>query len=137
MRGQASLHGLYNPDRFSGPAQRNAAGGLDPITWEQGEEILAAKLSEAIRKGGSGRIVIMTGLITGSLNDLTGMWLSELGQANGHIMYETWSYEPLKKANQAVFGRDAIPSYRFDELDFLISFNAGFLETWIAARQAS
>ena len=132
MRGQASLHGLYNPDRFPGPMQRNAAGGLDPITWERGEAILAAKLSEAVRKGGSGRIVIMTGLVTGSLHDLTGLWLSEMGQRNGHIMYETWSYEPLKKANQAVFGRDAIPTYRFDELDFLISFNAGFLETWIS-----
>ena len=37
MRGQASLHGLYNPDRFTGPMRRNAAGGFDPITWEQGE----------------------------------------------------------------------------------------------------
>ena len=74
----------------------------------------------------------MTDLITGSLRDLTGLWLSEMGQRNGHIMYETWSYEPLKKAGQVVFGRDAIPTYRFDELDFLISFNAGFLETWIS-----
>ena len=51
MRGQASLHGLYNPDRFRGPMLRNAAGGFDPITWERGEAILAAKLSEAVRKG--------------------------------------------------------------------------------------
>ncbi len=132
MRGQASLHGLYNPDRFTGPMRRNEAGGFDPITWDQGEEILAAKLSEAVRKGGSGRVLIMTDLITGSLHDLTGLWLSEMDQRDGHIMYEPWSYEPLKKANQAVFGRDAIPAYRFDELDFLISFNAGFLETWIS-----
>jgi len=132
MRGQASLHGLYNPDRFQGPMQRNAAGGFDPITWDQGEAVLAAKLSEAVSKGGSGRIVVMTDLITGSLSDLTGMWLNEMGQKNGHIIYEPWSYEPLRKANQAVFGRDAIPAYRLDELDFLISFNAGFLETWIS-----
>jgi molybdopterin-containing oxidoreductase family iron-sulfur binding subunit len=132
MRGQASLHGLYNPDRFQGPVLRNGAGGFDPITWERGEAILAGKLAEAVRKGGSGRVVVMTGLITGSLLDLTGLWLHEMGQRNGHIMYETWSYEPLRKANQAVFGRDAIPTYRFDELDFLISFNAGFLETWIS-----
>ena len=132
MRGQASLHGLYNPDRYPGPMLRNAAGGLDHITWERGEEILATKLSEALRKGDGGRIVVMTDLITGSLHDLTGLWLNEMGQRNGHIIYEPWSYEPLKKANQVVFGRDAIPTYRFDELDFLISFNAGFLETWIS-----
>jgi molybdopterin-containing oxidoreductase family iron-sulfur binding subunit len=132
MRGQASLHGLYNPDRFYGPMQAKAGGGFEPITWDRGEAILAAKLSEAVRKGGSGRIVIMTDLITGSLNDLTGMWLNEMGEKNGHIMYEPWSYESLKKANQVVFGRGSIPTYRFDELDFLISFNAGILETWIS-----
>ncbi len=132
MRGQASLHGLYNPDRFYGPMQRNVYGGLDPIAWERGEAILAAKLSDAVQKGGSGRIVIMTDLITGSLSDLTGMWLNEMGQQNGHLIYETWSYEPLRKANQVVFGQASIPTYRFDELDFLISFNAGILETWIS-----
>ena len=132
MRGQASLHGLYNPDRYPGPMLRNQAGGLDPVTWERGEEVLAAKLAEAVRKGDGGRIVVMTDLMTGSLHDLTGLWLNEMGQQNGHVMYETWSYEPLKKADEVVFGRDAIPTYRFDELDFLISFNAGFLETWIS-----
>jgi len=132
MRGQASLHGLYNPDRFPGPMKANTAGGFDPITWDQGEAILAGRLADTVRKGGSGRIVIMTELITGSLNDLTGMWLNAMGQQDGHIMYEPWSYEPLKKANQAVFGRDVVPTYRLDEIDFLISFNAGFLETWIS-----
>jgi len=132
LRGQASLHGLYNPDRFWGPMQRNVYGALDPITWERGEAILAEKLSAAMAKGGGGRIVIVTGLVTGAIKDLTEMWLSEMGQENGHIMYEPWSYESLKKANQVVFGRDAVPQYRFDELDFLISFNAGFLETWIS-----
>jgi molybdopterin-containing oxidoreductase family iron-sulfur binding subunit len=131
IRGQASLHGLYNPDRFYGPMLQNPGGGFDPITWERGESILSSKLTEAVGKG-DGRIVVMTDLITGSLHDLTGFWLNEMGRHSAHVMYETWSYEPLRKANQTVFGIDAIPAYRFDELDFLISFNAGLLETWIS-----
>lgn len=131
MRGQASLHGLYNPDRFPGPMLRNASGGFDPIAWDRGEAILTDKLAESARKGG-GRVVVMTDLITGSLRDLTEYWLNDLDRQNVHIMYETWSYEPLRKANQVVFGRDAVPTYRLDEPDFLISFNAGFLETWIS-----
>ena len=91
MRGQASLHGLYNPDRFQGPMLRKPDGGFDPITWELGEAILSSKLTEAVRKVDSGRIVVMTDLITGSLRDLTGFWLNEMGQQNGHVMYETWS----------------------------------------------
>src|ERR671915_319741 len=35
-RGQASLQGLYNPDRFRGPmARRNPRGPLAPISWDE------------------------------------------------------------------------------------------------------
>ncbi|MHC1728815.1 MAG: molybdopterin-dependent oxidoreductase [Syntrophobacteraceae bacterium] len=132
MRGQASLHGLYNPDRFRGPMRRKAEGGFEPVTWEQGEAFLDSKLAEAVRKGGSDRIVFMTDLTTGSLSGLSSHWMAEMGQAGGQVTYEPYSYEPLRKANATVFGIDAIPAYKFDELDFLISFNAGFLETWIS-----
>jgi molybdopterin-containing oxidoreductase family iron-sulfur binding subunit len=132
MRGQASLHGLYNPDRFHGPMQRKASGKLEPVTWEQGEDFLTTQLAEAVKKGGNGRIVFMTDLLGGSLSDLTDLWLSAMGQQDTHLIYETYAYEPLRKANLVVFGINAVPTYRFDEIDFLISFNAGFLETWLS-----
>lgn len=132
LRGQASLHGLYNPDRYAGPLGRQPSGKLQPISWEQGEAILDKRLAEIVKKGRGDRIVFLTDLITGSLSDLTGHWLTELGQPDGHILYETYSYEPLRTANRVVFGRDVVPSYRIDRADFLISFNAGFLETWIS-----
>src|SRR6266478_10007845 len=34
-RGQAALQGLYNPDRVTGPMQRNAAGQLEATTWDK------------------------------------------------------------------------------------------------------
>ena len=37
-----------------------------------------------------------------------------------------------RKANQVVFGTSRIPDYRIDQCDFLISFGANFLETWIS-----
>lgn len=132
MRGQASLHGLYNPERFRGPMRRKAEEGFEPVSWEQGEELLQSRLAEVLRKGGGERIAFMTDLMTGSLNDLARHWMAEMGQRDGPVVYEPYSYEPLRRANKIVFGADAVPGYRFDEIDFLISFNAGFLETWIS-----
>lgn len=132
QRGQTSLHGLYNPDRFRGPMTKNAQGKLEPIPWDKAEEIFLQKVNEIVKQGKSDRIVFMTGLTTGTMKDVIGRWVSETGSPNGHVIYEPFSYEPLRKANQTVFGKDSIPWYRIDRADFLISFNAGFLETWLS-----
>ncbi len=131
-RGQASLQGLYNPDRFHSPMQRNAAGVLEPVAWDKAEEKFLQTVGGILERGRGDRIVFMTELTTGTLNDLQNLWLKEMGQPAGHIIYEPLAYEPLKKANQIVFGFDGIPAYRLDQADFLISFNAGFLETWLS-----
>ncbi|MFZ2448201.1 MAG: molybdopterin-dependent oxidoreductase [Syntrophobacteraceae bacterium] len=132
MRGQASVHGLYNPDRYPGPMRRQQGGELGRISWDEGLGALGSKLDDIVKKGRGERIVFMTELITGSLADLAGHWLSEFGQPGGPVIYEPYAFEPLRKANRVVFGRDAVPSYKIDRADFLISFNAGFLETWIS-----
>ncbi len=132
MRGQASLHGLYNPDRFHSPMMRKGETDLQPVSWEDGLALLDARLDRIVRSNRGERVFLVTDLITGSLKDLAGTWLSELGQPDGHIMYEPYAYESLKKAAQVVFGTGSIPYCRIDRADFLISFNAGFLETWIS-----
>jgi len=48
------------------------------------------------------------------------------------ILYEPFSYEALRKANQIVFGIDGLPTYRIDRADFLVAFGAPFLETWLS-----
>lgn len=141
VRGQASLHGLYNPDRFGGPLQRTAQGKFEPISWDKAEELFVQHLAKIVESGRGERIVFITDLMTGTMKDLTTLWLAEMGNAAGPVLYEPFAYEPLRKANQVVFGFDGIPSYHIDQADFLISFNAGFLETWISnveyARQFS
>jgi len=47
-------------------------------------------------------------------------------------LWEPLAYEYLRKGNQISFGLDLIPSYRIDQADFLISFGADFLETWLS-----
>lgn len=133
MRGQASLHGLYNPDRCPGPMARKQDGTFAPIAWEEGEAILVSRLSEIVKNGRADRVIFMTDLITGSLGDLVGLWLASFGQKpDAHITYEPYAYESLRTANKIVFGADAVGTCRIDQADVLVSFNAGFLETWIS-----
>jgi len=130
-RGQACLQGLYNPDRIKGPQKRTAQDRFEPLTWEQGEDLLLQHILPLIEKGRGERIVLLTDLVTGSLKDLILLWLSQLGPGS-HLIYEPLAYEPLRRANQIVFGVDGIPSCRLDHADLLLSFGADFLETWLS-----
>jgi anaerobic selenocysteine-containing dehydrogenase/Fe-S-cluster-containing dehydrogenase component len=130
-RGQASVQGLYNPDRFRGALQRDARGSFDPVSWEQAENLLVQKLSKVGGHGKKTRILFLSELITGTTKDLMTHWLAQMGSGE-LILYEPFSYEPLQKANQIVFGIKGIPAYRIDRADFLISFGAPFLETWLS-----
>ena len=88
-------------------------------------------LSSAKVKGRRDRVVFLTDLVTGTERGLIRRWLAALGSTQ-HVMYEPFAYEALRKANQTVFGADAIPAYHIDKADFLLSFGANFLETWVS-----
>lgn len=129
-RGQASLHGLYNPDRFPGPCRR-MGGKLTPASWPAGLDTMIARLKALRAQGRGKRIVFLSTLQTGAMEELIGIWMEALGGGE-RIIYEPFAYELLRTANRIVFGFDGIPTYRIDEADFLISFGAGFLETWLS-----
>ncbi|MFH1490530.1 MAG: 4Fe-4S dicluster domain-containing protein, partial [Pseudomonadota bacterium] len=48
------------------------------------------------------------------------------------LVFEPFAYESLKAANKALFGLEGLASYRLDRADFLVSFGADFLETWLS-----
>jgi anaerobic selenocysteine-containing dehydrogenase/Fe-S-cluster-containing dehydrogenase component len=139
-RGQASLQGLYNPDRYSGPLILKEKGKFSPLSWEQGEAMLIQTLNKLAREGRGERITFLSELSDTSLKDLVDYWLAEMGSKNLWL-YEPYAYEPLRRANEKIFQFNGLPHYRIDRADFLISFGAGFLETWISnlefARQFS
>ena len=125
--GQASLQGLYNPDRVRSPLRYNAeTKRLEPVGWETAEGIFSEKLNSL----GSGKIVYLSNDVSGTYEKLVSEFLKPLG--GKHYVYETFSYEPIKKANSIVFGRNEIPTYRIDKADYLLSFGADYLETWLS-----
>jgi molybdopterin-containing oxidoreductase family iron-sulfur binding subunit len=125
-RGQAALQGTYNPDRVRGPLARTAAGTFEPIAWEDA----LARVAGQIDGVGDG-LWFLTGHEAGSFADLVRQWLAAFGSAN-HVVFEPFGYEALRQAAVEAFGIDAIPQYRLDQAEYVLSFGADFLETWLS-----
>ncbi|MFQ5847244.1 MAG: molybdopterin-dependent oxidoreductase [Candidatus Methylomirabilales bacterium] len=128
-RGQASLQGLYNPDRLRQPQRKGTDGQWRPIAWEEGEKLLATHLAEL--RGQGNRIAFVTPLLTGSVDHLIEAWLEAFGGGR-HLRYEAVSYESLREANRVAFGTDAIPFYDLEQTELILAFGADFLETWLS-----
>ena len=129
MRGQAALQAIYHPDRLTGPMQK-IAGRWKPISNEDAIDLVRGKAAAAGAKGRN-RVKIMTETVGESMMALMtaalGNWRSKKP-----IVFEPFAYESLKTANREVFRVSGLPSYRMEKSDFLVSFGADFLETWLS-----
>jgi molybdopterin-containing oxidoreductase family iron-sulfur binding subunit len=103
-----------------------------PVAWDEAQKSLADKLQGLVKGKQGSKIALVSGLETGSLGKLMDEWTRALG-ARPRISYEPLGYEALRAANRATFGRDSIPHYAIEDADYLLSFGADFLETWLGA----
>ena len=109
-RGQASVQGVYHPDRYQGPSiLESDVGSTRNVSWSVAEQQLAAQLAAA-----RGSIVYLTGNYGPTMSRLADEFAAAVGARRV-------SYTPLE---------DAPRDLRFDDADFLVSFGADFLETW-------
>jgi len=124
-QGHAALQHLYNPDRFTGPMQR-VNGQLQPISWEQAEQLLAARIRDS-----GGNFVFLHGHTGPSLGSL----IAQVSDAAGgtHLRHESMEDLPLREAARIAFGIDETPHYNIGAARFLISFGADFLGSWGAS----
>ncbi|UCF57669.1 MAG: nitrate reductase, partial [Deltaproteobacteria bacterium] len=129
MRGQAALQGPYNPDRIHTPLLREK-DGWRPISFSAAEALLKKRAKVAARRG-RGRVRMVTEVVGESLMRLFAESLQKWG-SGGLLVFEPYAYESLKTANQQAFGIDGLISYQMKKADFLVSFGADFLETWLS-----
>jgi molybdopterin-containing oxidoreductase family iron-sulfur binding subunit len=132
-RGQAALQGLYHPDRFAGPQQRQGEA-LTPVSWDNALKRLADKLGGVKGKGAA--LAVVSRLESGSLGALLDRVTQALG-GRPRVTLEPFGYEALRAANRLTFGRDAVPYHAFEDAEVVLSFGADFLETWVSNVQAA
>ncbi|MDH5549575.1 MAG: molybdopterin-dependent oxidoreductase [Gemmatimonadota bacterium] len=126
-RGQASLQGLYNPDRVRQPLSRTADGKFEPIAWEDA----IAQVAERLGGSPSDGVRFLTGHEAGSFDRLVDEWLAAFG-SRGRVAFEPLGYEALRHANRTVFGIDGLARHDFAAADYVLSFGADFLDTWLS-----
>ncbi len=134
--GQASLQGLYDPDRIRSPLARDGQGVLQPITWDEAAKRLVDRLAE-VRQSGQGRSVFLTGHLTGSLARLIDTWLARAAGGGRVMAWEPVAAGPLVAATRVAFGVEEVPRFDFAKARHLVSFGADFLETWLSPVEQS
>ena len=129
MRGQAALQAIYNPDRLMHPQLRDK-DGWKGISFSKARALLKNKCMAAAQQGPD-RVRMLTEVIGPTLDNLLTESLKNWN-SRGPVVFEPFAYESLKTANKMIFGINGLPSYRIDQADYLLSFGADFLETWLS-----
>ncbi|HLL83319.1 MAG TPA: hypothetical protein VK420_11730, partial [Longimicrobium sp.] len=111
-RGQASVQGLYHPDRHRGPFLRELSVGGEPrdVNWTVAQN----EVAEAIRRGGAGGTVLLTGSMGPTMTRLADDFARTVGG---------------RRVEWALL-EDAPRDLVFSDAEVLVSFGADFLETW-------
>lgn len=125
-RGQASLQGLYNPDRFRGPMVKEN-GAWKATTWDDAINRLATGVAGAKGKGS----VFLNQHESGSLPRFIDAWLSAYGFSQ-HLSVDPEADTAAMEANRRTYGV-AWPSYSFKDAKLIVSIGADFLEGWGAS----
>ncbi len=118
-RVQASVLDLYDTARLRFPT-------ID------GKEVTYEAIDKAIAASLSGPAVILTSTVTSpTTKEIIGQFLAKF-PGSRHVTYDAVSYSGLLLANEATYGKRAIPSYRFDYAKAIVSIGADFLGTWLS-----
>ena len=126
-RVQAAVLDLYDLNRIQGPG-KVADGKVEQLKngWAELDGIVKGKITE----GSQIRIVsntILSPMMNKAIADFAVKY-----KGTKTVIYDAVSATALLKANEKCFGTYAVPDYRFDKADCIVSFNADFLGTWVS-----
>ena len=125
-RGQAGLNALYNPDRISTPLRNSRETSWDDALTEAASRIGRLKI-----EGKADSVRLFTGQVRGHLDELFGQFMGLLG-SDHYDQYDFTYPGAVRAANKIAFGSDQLPYYDIKNTDFLLSFGADYLGTWIS-----
>lgn len=132
-RGQATLHGLYNPDRVTDPLAQSARGSrkFSDMDWDAAVGVVA----DALANTDPGGIAFLMGTAPDHLFDLVSDLTNAIG-APAPLRYGALSaFEAratLSKAAETMLGGSGLPFFDLSGADVTFSFGANFLETWLS-----
>ena len=127
-RVQASVLDLYDTARLRHPKQSDGNSFQEVTSLEAFDQLAATALGSL----GGAPLVILTGTITSpTTKEIISQFLAKY-PGSRHVQYDADSYSGMLLANEAAYGKKAIPSYQFDKAKVIVSLGADFLGTWLS-----
>jgi len=125
-RVQASVLDLYDTSRLRFPVEMHNNAFTQVPTFEALDNKIGAEMTSA-----GGQVAILTGTIN---SETTKAAIDAFVKAKNarHIQYDPVSYSGMLLANEATYGKKAIPIYQFDKAKVIVSLGADFLGTWVS-----
>lgn len=127
---QASVLDLYDNTRLRYPMQKDGKDFKEVTSFDAFDKMVGTAIA--------GKTVV---LLTSTINSPSTLQIiSEfLAKYPGsrHVQYDAVSYSGMLLANEATYGKRAIPSYHFDNAKVIVSLGADFLGTWLSPTEFS
>ncbi len=127
---QASVLDLYDNTRLRYPMQKDGNGFKEVTGFDAFDKMVGAAIT--------GKTVA---LLTSTVNSPSTLAIINefLAKYPGsrHVQYDAVSYSGMLQANEACYGKKAIPSYHFDKAKVIVSLGADFLGTWLSPTEFS
>ena len=120
-RCQASVLSLYDSNRLKNPNKNK-----EPYSWPDIDKEIINKLENSANK-----IVLLTPtIISPSTQSLLKSFQNKYNNFKV-VTLDTISQDAMLTANKKSFDKRFIPTYRFDQADVIVSFDADFLSEWL------
>ncbi len=130
---QASVLDLYDPIRLRHPLQKSGNEFKEVTSFDAFDNMVAS----AIGSIGSKPLVLLTSTIhSPSTLQIISEFLAKY-PGSRHVQYDAVSHSGMLLANEASYGKRAIPAYQFDKAKVIVSLGADFLGTWLNATEYS
>jgi MoCo/4Fe-4S cofactor protein with predicted Tat translocation signal len=122
---QASVLDLYDNTRLRYPMQKDGKDFKEVSSFDAFDKMVGAAITGKT-------VVLLTGTINSpSTQQIITEFLAKYPNSR-HVQYDAVSYSGMLLANEASYGKRALPSYQFDNAKVIVSLGADFLGTWLS-----
>jgi molybdopterin-containing oxidoreductase family iron-sulfur binding subunit len=126
---QASVLDLYDNTRLRYPMQKDGKEFKEVTSFDAFDKLIAANMSTVATKP----VVILSSTINSPTTlQIISEFLAKQPLGSRLVQYDAVSYSGMLLANEACYGKKAIPSYHFDNAKVIVSIGADFLGTWLS-----
>jgi molybdopterin-containing oxidoreductase family iron-sulfur binding subunit len=129
-RVQASVLNLYDKARLRYPGSPVIENGKVEYK-ESTNNAIDRIVMDALKASTQPVYLLTSSILSPTTKEIISQFLAKYPSAK-HVVYDAVSYSGMLQANEACYGKRALPVYHFDKAQTIVSLGADFLGTWLS-----